>query len=89
MWTIEFWKNVLERAVKTAAQFAVGTLVGDAANILTLNWMVLLGAAGSGFLLSVLSSLGTEALPLGNEGTASLTKAVATTDSSGKYAADA
>lgn len=76
MWSWIFWQNVLERAIKSAAQFAIGTLVGDAASILTLSWPVLLGAAGSGALLSVLTSLGTEALPMGNPGTASLTKAV-------------
>lgn len=76
MWTIQFWRNVLERAVKTAAQFAIGTLVGNAVDVLTLNWPVMLGAAGGGALLSVLTSLGTEALPVGNPGTASLTKAV-------------
>lgn len=79
MWTIEFWRNVLERAVKTAAQFGVGALAGDAANVLTLDWAVLGGAVGTGALLSVLTSLGTEVLPVGNPGTASLSKSVEAT----------
>ncbi|MEV5360564.1 holin [Micrococcus luteus] len=76
MWTLEFWKNVVERAIKTAAQFAIGAGVGGAASIFDLNLLTVLGAAGVGALLSVLTSLGTEALPVGNPGTASLTKAV-------------
>lgn len=80
LWTREFWKNVAERAIKTAAQFAAGTLVGAAADVLTLDWTILLGAAASGALLSVLTSLGTEVIPIGNPGTASLSKSVETVE---------
>lgn len=80
MWTIEFWRNVAERAIKSAAQFAIGAGVGGAANILELDIANIGGAAALGALLSVLTSLGTEALPVGNPGTASLAKSVIAVD---------
>lgn len=76
MWEIQFWRNVLERAIKTAAQAALLAVGGSIANLFALDWAVLGGAAGGGALLSVLTSLGTEVLPFGNNGTASLSKAV-------------
>jgi hypothetical protein len=78
MFSILFWQNVLERAVKTAAQAAVLAAGGGMANLFSLDWRILVGAAAGGALLSVLTSLGSEALPFGNVGTASLTKAVET-----------
>lgn len=76
MWTVEFWRNLLERAIKTAAQFAIGSGIAGATNVLDLDLLTVLGAAGMGALLSVLTSIGTEAIPLGNPNTASLTRSV-------------
>lgn len=78
IFTVSFWQNVIERAIKTAAQAALLAVGGSIANILSLDWSVLAGAAGGGALLSILTSLGSEVLPFGNPGTASLTKAVET-----------
>jgi hypothetical protein len=57
MFTKTFWKQAAERAVKTAAQGAILALGGDAANVLHANVWVVLGAAGGGALLSLLTSL--------------------------------
>ena len=89
MWTLEFWRSVAERAIKTAAQAAVLATGAGIANILTLDWAVFAGAAGGGALLSILTSLGSEASPFGNPGTASLTKSVEVApDAPGKHATD-
>lgn len=65
MWTWQFWKESIERAIKSAAQFAIFYLVG--ANTPTdspinffdadFGWGDLIGFAGSGLLLSILTSI--------------------------------
>jgi Putative lactococcus lactis phage r1t holin len=60
MWTAKFWKDAVERAVKTAAQVAGGLLVG--LQVTTgFDWqtfLVGLGVAtGLSFVTSLLSSL--------------------------------
>ena len=60
MWTAQFWKDALERAIKTAAQTAVGLLTGLAVTT-GFEWdtfLIGLGiATGLSFLTSLLSSL--------------------------------
>lgn len=58
MWTKVFWKDLTERAVKTAAQFGIVALGADFANILALDWELFAGALGAGALVSTLTSLG-------------------------------
>lgn len=72
LFSITFWRDAAERAGKTAAQSAILALGGGAANVLTLDWLTLGGAAAGGALLSLLTSVAS----LKVTGTASLTRAV-------------
>lgn len=63
MWTVEFWRRAGERAVKTFAQTLVLLWGADAGlNVLTVNPLPALGIAGTGALLSVLTSLASSGL---------------------------
>lgn len=53
MWTWTFWKQALERALKTAAQVAAAYLAATAADVFTLDWRGL----GSLVAFSVVGSL--------------------------------
>jgi hypothetical protein len=59
MWTLTYWRDVAERALKTAAQTAAGLLiVGDGVlGLLNVDWLGGLSVVGSAALLSVLTSL--------------------------------
>ena len=63
MFTLAFWRDVLERAIKTAAQSAIvgAGFTSVTANALTFDWVALGGFAAGGFILSVLSSVGSYA----------------------------
>jgi hypothetical protein len=57
-----FWRQAVERAVKTAGQAGLLAVGADATNVLSgvVNRpAILLGAIGSGFVLSILTSLAT------------------------------
>lgn len=69
IWTIRFWKDAAERAVKTAAQAVLLAIGGGAVNALTLDWATLGGSFLGGALLSLLTSIASNAL--GDKGTAS------------------
>lgn len=71
MFTRFFWKELFERAVKTAAQtliLAVGAAQGF--DLFTADWKTLGGAAAGGFVLSVISSVASA--PFGDPGSPSL-----------------
>jgi hypothetical protein len=74
MFTIQFWKDLAERAAKTAAQFALVVTGGNLADAWSLDWKAVLGAALAGVATSILTSLGS--LGVNSSGTASLTNAV-------------
>lgn len=57
MFTTVFWKDAVERAVKTAAQIAVTVLGADAVNVLSVDWETVLGLSGGAALVSVLTSV--------------------------------
>jgi hypothetical protein len=60
MLTWRFWREALERAVKTAAQATIlGLGLGEGFNAFDVDPMLALGFAGGGFLLSILTSLAT------------------------------
>lgn len=71
MWSRSYWRDVLERAIKTAAQTAV-VAIGAAAgfDLFTADWKTLGGAALGGFVLSVLTSIGSA--PFGAQGSPSV-----------------
>lgn len=74
MWTVQFWKDAVERAIKTFAQTLAAVLGAGAVDILSVQWTSALAVSAGAALVSVLTSLGSE--KFGLEGTASLTKAV-------------
>lgn len=66
IFTIAFWQAALERAVKSAAQAAVLAFGAGQANILDLDWGTLGGFAAGAFVLSLLTSIGSDALTGGS-----------------------
>lgn len=70
MFTVGFWRDVLERAVKTAAQFALVGGLADVTDVLVLEWQQVAAAAGAGFVVSVATSLASA--PFGPHGSPSL-----------------
>ena len=76
MWTLGFWKDVGERALKTFVYTMLGALPVGAAqtSIVGVPWGTAAMVAASATVLSVLGSIGS--MKLGSSGTASLTKAV-------------
>lgn len=74
MWTMTFWRDAVERAIKSAAQAALLYLGGDVINAWSLDVKSLAGVALGGAVLSLLTSLGSDMLPFGTKGTASLAK---------------
>ena len=63
LYTMLFWKDASERAIKTIAQTLVTLwLTSDAVfNILTVDWQQALGVAVGAGVLSVLTSVGSAA----------------------------
>lgn len=57
MWTLNFWRQAIERAIKTAAQFLVGVLGAAQFDILTADWKTIGLALATGVVLSVLTSI--------------------------------
>jgi len=65
MWTWIFWRESIERGIKTAAQSVLlawggGDVVGD---LFAFDYKIALGAAGGGIILSLLTSI--ISLPVG------------------------
>lgn len=58
MFTAQFWRETIERALKTAAQSLILALgIGEGFNIFAVDWGVAGGFAGGGLVLSLLTSL--------------------------------
>ncbi len=73
MFTVTFWTQAAERAVKTAAQALLGLWVGDTAfNAWSADWSTAGGVAAGALVLSVLSSLASSWV--GDHDSASLTR---------------
>ncbi len=70
MWTVRFWKQTLERSIKTAAQFALVFFGADAFNLFESDWKAAAGFALAGALVSVLTSMASE--PYRERGTPSM-----------------
>lgn len=60
MFTRAFWAAAVERALKTAAQSAVLVIGADQFNALAVSWAEVGGFALGGFVLSVLTSVGSD-----------------------------
>lgn len=74
MWTTIFWRDAIERAIKTFAQATLATLGMGQIDVLNTNWVGAVSVGAGAAVVSVLTSLGSE--PFGRGGTASATKAV-------------
>lgn len=61
MFTVMFWRQVLERCIKTFAQ-ALGGMLAAAATLESVDWALALSGAGLAALLSVLTSIGSLAV---------------------------
>lgn len=72
LWTIQFWRETIERMVKSAAGGALLVIGANEANVLTLDFANLAGFAGGAALISLLMSLASS--PFGDPGTPSLIK---------------
>ena len=62
MWTKNFWRQTLERAVKSAAQALLGMWALDGFNVLHADWRLAAGVAGGAYVLSVLTSIVTSGI---------------------------
>lgn len=58
MWTVRFWKDAVERAIKSAAQAAVLYFGGGLVDAWHANWSAAGSIAAAAAVLSVLTSLG-------------------------------
>lgn len=67
-----FVKDLLERAVKTAAQTAVAVLGANTVDVLSVDWETVVGLSGGAALISALTSLAS--YKFGDSGTASAVK---------------
>lgn len=58
LFTRAFWLDAAERAAKTAAQFAIGGLgLGEMTSAWETDWLLGLGFAATGAVLSLLTSI--------------------------------
>ena len=63
MFTKSFWKETIERAVKTSAQFVIGAgILGEGADLFSLDWSTVGSFALTGAILSALTSLASVAI---------------------------
>ena len=57
MFTLQFWKEATERALKTFAQFILVVGAAGAFNVFTVDWVQTLGLALGGAVLSYATSI--------------------------------
>lgn len=57
MFTTSYWKQVAERAAKSAAQALIGLWIGDGFNVWTVDVRLASGVAAGAAVLSVLTSI--------------------------------
>lgn len=70
MWTLDFWKDTAERAIKTFAQAVVAGLTAGVTGILEVDWLTVVSVSALAALVSVLTSVASA--PFSAKGTASL-----------------
>lgn len=76
IWNSRFWKDAIERAVRTTAQVLVALLIAGGTGILDTDWLASFSAAGMAGILSVLTSIASEVKS--PDGTASMVNATPT-----------
>ena len=64
IWTLAFWKGAGERAIKTAAQTAIG-LMGTSALIEQVPWTVVASGTAMAVVLSLITSIGNASFTAG------------------------
>jgi hypothetical protein len=72
MFSTAFLKDAFERALKSAAQFAVVAFGADTVNVIGVDALGIAGAAGAGFVISFLTSVASSRV--GDSDSASLSK---------------
>lgn len=72
MWTLTFWKQTVERAVKTAAQAALAFFVVGQTDLYSVDWQIVAGGAAVAAIASILTSLASA--PFGQPDSPSLVK---------------
>ena len=74
MWTAAFWKDAGERAVKTFAQAFLALFGAGAVDLLSVDWRADLSVSGGAALLSLLTSLASAKVKVGEPDSPSLVK---------------
>jgi len=64
IWTLAFWKGAGERAIKTAAQTAIG-LMGTSALIEQVPWAIVASGTAMAVVLSLITSIGNASFTAG------------------------
>ena len=72
MFGAQFWKDAVERAVKTAAQTAVALIGTGSLGLFEIDWVQIGSVTAVAAILSVLTSVASD--PVGDSGTASLVR---------------
>lgn len=57
---VQFWRDTLERAVKTFAQSALAVLGLGATDLLSADWVGVVSVGGGAAVISILTSLASE-----------------------------
>lgn len=57
MFTWKFWKDAIERTLRTFAQTVAAVLIVGVTNLATVDWSTVLGVAGASALASLLSAI--------------------------------
>ena len=71
LFTKTFWMGMIERAIKTSAQFVIGAgILGEGIDLFTVDLATLGGFALTGAVLSALTSLAS--IGIGSKGSASV-----------------
>ena len=76
MFSVAFWKDAFERAVKTAAQSVLlGLSIGEGFNVFNMDFGLAAGFAGGGAVMSLLTSIASAPFgPVGNASVINLEK---------------
>lgn len=62
IWTLAFWKAAAERGIKTFAQTAAALLLANGTGLIDTAWATVASVAGMAALVSLLTSIGSDAL---------------------------